>query len=114
VRPLRQTALASAALVLAVGLLVRSPLALLLPLLVVAAVVSMSWNGLSFTAAAELAGHRRSGAGMGLQQTMLAATNAATPPLFALLVGGLGWGPAYALSALGPVAGYALLRGLRA
>ena len=37
----------------------------------------MSWNGLSFTAAAELAGGTRSGAAIGFQQSVLAGVGAA-------------------------------------
>ena len=44
---------------------------MLVPVLVVAGVLGMSWNGLSFTAAAEAAGARRSGAAIGFQQTVL-------------------------------------------
>ena len=38
--------------------------------------VTISWNGLSFAAAAEAAGHARSGTSIGLQQTALAISGA--------------------------------------
>ena len=114
VRPLRFIALGSAALALATGLAVDAPLPLLLPVLVAGGVFSMSWNGLSFTAAAELAGRARSGAALGLQQTALAVGGAAIPPAFAGVVGGLGWGWAFGLAAIGPAAAVVVLRGLRA
>ena len=46
-----------------------APLWVPLPALVAATALSMTWNGLSFTAAAELAGSARSGAALGFQQT---------------------------------------------
>ncbi len=46
----------------------------------------MAWNGLSFTAAAELAGALRSGAAIGVQQTVLAAIGVSRLVLFALTV----------------------------
>src|SRR4051812_973127 len=70
-RPLRTIAIADAALVVACAAVLDRPLALLLPLLVVAGVLAMSWNGLAFAAAIELAGHRRSGVAIGLQQSVL-------------------------------------------
>ena len=115
-RLLRYAAAARGYLVLAVatGLAVDAPLVVLLPVIVAGGVVSMSWNGLSFTAAAELAGRARSGAALGLQQTALAVGGAALPPAFAGVVGGLGWGWAFGLAAIGPAAAFVLLRGLRA
>ncbi len=112
IAPLRRIALALTALALATGLAVDAPLELLLPVLVLAGVVAISWNGLSFTAAAELAGPAHSGAALGLQQTALALGGAALPPLFAAIVGVGGWGWAFALAAVGPLAAFAVLRGL--
>jgi len=50
--------------------------------MVAGGVLAMSWNGLSFTAAAELAGRARSGASLGLQQTALAVGGATLPARF--------------------------------
>lgn len=111
--PLRRIAVASAVLAVATGACVGAPLPLLLPVIVVAGVLAMSWNGLSFTAAAELAGRARSGAALGVQQTGLAIGGAAIPPVFAALAGGAGWGWAFGLAALGPAAAFVVLRGLR-
>ncbi len=107
--PLRRVAVA---LALAVGLtavLTGAPRALLVPALVVAGVLAMSWNGLSFTATAELAGRTRSGAALGLQQTVLAIAGAALPPAFAVLVAATSWQAAIAVLALGPLAAYGVL-----
>jgi len=114
VGPLRRIALASAALAAATGAAVVAPLPVLVPVMVAGGVLAMSWNGLSFTAAAEIAGRARSGAALGLQQTALAIGGAALPPVFAAVVGGLGWSWAFGLAAVGPAAAFGVLRGLRA
>ena len=85
--PLRAIALAAAALVAASAALTTAPLPVLVPVLVAAGVVSMSWNSLSFAAAVELAGPGRSGSAIGLQQTLLNVPGIAYPALFGLLVG---------------------------
>jgi hypothetical protein len=85
-----------------------APLALLIPALVVAGCLSMSWNGLAIAAAAETAAGGRVGAAIGLQQTLLGVVVAAVPPTFAL-VAGSSWRLAFALAAIGPLVGAALL-----
>ena len=94
-------------------MLVDAPTALLVAALVVAGAFSMGWNGLSFTAAAELAGRARSGAALGMQQTVLAAAGAAVPPAFAGVVAGSSWGVGFGLAAVFPLVGVQLLRPLR-
>ena len=49
--------------------------------------VAISWNGLAFTAAAETAGHARSGTAIGLQQTALAVSGSVLPIAFGAFVG---------------------------
>jgi sugar phosphate permease len=112
--PLRAIAAASAVLALGTGAAVGAPLPLLVPVLVAGGVAAMSWNGLSFTAAAELAGRARSGAAIGLQQTSLAVGGAVLPLAFAGLVAGVGWGWAWTIAAGGPAAAIAILRGVDA
>ena len=90
-RPLRLIALAVVAFVAGSAALLSAPLVVLIPALVVAGVLSMSWNGLSFAAAVELAGHRRSGAAIGLQQSLLNGSGAIYPGLFGVLVGATSW-----------------------
>src|SRR3712207_6892405 len=51
--PLRRIAIAIAVLVAVTTALLEAPTAVLVPALVVAGTLSMSWNGLSFAAAAE-------------------------------------------------------------
>jgi sugar phosphate permease len=112
VGPLRTIALTAAALVGLTALLVAAPLAVLLPVLVAAGVVSMSWNSLSFAAAVELAGHGKSGSAIGLQQTVLNVPGAAYPGLFGALVAATTWRLGYAVVALFPLAGWRVLRAL--
>ena len=81
----RVSALLAVALA-AAAVLVHAPLAVLVPVLVVAGVVGMSWNGLSFTAAAEAAGASRSGAAIGFQQTVLGVGGLSFPIGFAAVV----------------------------
>ena len=90
--------------------LVDAPLAVLVPALVVAGVLGLTWNGLAFTAAAERSGAARSGAALGFQQTMLGVLGAAVPPAFAVFVAATSWRIAFAVSAVGPVLGVLLLR----
>ena len=112
IAPLRQLAFALAVALLATAILTRAPLALLLPALVVAGALSLSWNGLSFTAAAELAGRARSGAAIGFQQTALSASYAVTAPVFAAVVDAGSWRLGFGLAALMPIAGATVLRRL--
>jgi sugar phosphate permease len=110
--PLRRLSLAIAVCVAAAAALVDASLWVLVPALVAAGALGLSWNGLSFTAAAEVAGLARSGAAIGFQQTVLAVVGAATPIAFATLVAATSWRLGFGVAALGPVAGYAVLRRL--
>jgi sugar phosphate permease len=109
----RRLALALAVSLGAAAVLVDAPLWLLVPVLLVAGGLGMSWNGLSFTAAAEIAGRARAGAAVGFQQTVLAVGSAVTPIVFATIAAS-SWRLAFALAAACPVAGAAVLRPLRA
>ena len=64
----------------------RAVRGLLVPVVAFAGGLTMAWNGLSFTAAAELAGALRSGVAIGVQQTVLAAIGVAAPLVFAATV----------------------------
>ena len=102
VRPLRALAAAIAASWLCLPLSFDASNALLIALLVTAGALAVSWNGLSFTAAAEFAGARRSGTAIGLQQTLLFAAAAVAAPLFGTLVEASSWRISFALLALPP------------
>jgi sugar phosphate permease len=98
----------------AAAVLVHAPLTALVPVLIVAGIVGMSWNGLSFTAAAEAAGASRSGAAIGFQQTVLAVGGLLIPIGFAAIVSNESWRVAFLASAGCSLAGAALLRRLSA
>jgi sugar phosphate permease len=110
--PLRAIALAAFAFVTLMTILLDAPLPLLVPVLVVAGVISMSWNSLSFAAAVELAGHGRSGSAIGLQQTVLNAPASVYPGLFGALVAMSSWRVGFAVVAIFPLVGWRVLRAL--
>jgi len=107
--PLRRVGLGIAISVAVTTVLLDASLWIVVPALVVAATFGLSWNGLSFTATAETAGRARSGAAIGLQQTFLAAGGIVAPIAFAAVVHNASWRAAFALAALSPLVGYALL-----
>lgn len=113
IRPFTRIGVATGIALLAVALLVDGPLWVLVIALAVGGGLSMAWNGLSFTVAAELAGAERSGAAIGFQQTVLGGFGVVAPLLFAALVSGTSWRVAFGLAALAPVAGLGVLRPLR-
>jgi sugar phosphate permease len=107
--PLRWVALGLALTVGVTSALVDAPVWIVVAALVVAGTFGLSWNGLSFTAAAEAAGRARSGAAIGLQQTFLSAGAIVAPIAFATVVHHASWRVAFVLAALSPLVGYALL-----
>ncbi len=111
--PLRLVGLASGVSLAVAAAALGAPSAVLVSAFVLAGGFAMAWNGLSFTAAVELAGRRRSGAAIGMQQTALAAAGALVPPAFAALVAATSWRLGFALAALFPLVGVQLLRPLR-
>ena len=112
-RPLRNVGVAMTVSIALVALTVSAAGELAAAAIVVATALSMAWNGLSFTIAAELGG-RRSGAAIGLQQTVLAASGVGAPVAFAILVSWTSWQVAFLVAALFPAAGVWLLRRLGA
>lgn len=106
---LRRIALAIAVTLGVAALLLEASPWVLVPALVLAGAFALSWNGLSFTAAAEAAGRARSGAAIGLQQTFLSAGAIVAPIGFAAVVHHASWRLAFLLAAVSPLAGYALL-----
>jgi sugar phosphate permease len=109
VRPLRLVGLAIFSSLALSAALVNVRLELLVPMLVVATALSMTWNGLSYTAAAELAGSARSGAAIGFQQMTLSIIGFLAAPIFAALVDTSSWRTGFAVFAAAPLAGWWLL-----
>ena len=116
--PLRRRGLMSAALllILAVAATVwpAAPGWFAAPLGIAAAVATMTWNGLAFTAAGEIAGKARAGTAMSLQNTIVAVGSALGATVFGLAVDQLGWAAAYALLAAGPLLAWRILAPLEA
>jgi sugar phosphate permease len=108
-RPLRWIGLASAVGLLTTALVADGDLALVVLVVVVAGAISMAWNGLSLTAAAELAGRARSGAAIGFQQTTLGIIGVLVPVLFAIVVETTSYQAGFALAAAGPLVGWWML-----
>jgi MFS family permease len=86
----------------ALGMWWGSPLAT--AALLVAVALSVSTNGLAFTAVAELAGMAWAGRALGVQNTGQNLAAAGTPPALAELIGLVGYGGAFGLVALFPAA----------
>lgn len=102
-RPMRTLAVASALvmLLLAGGDATWSWLAV--GALTLAAVITVSDNGLGFTASAELAGISWAGRAMGVQNTTQNLAAVLTPPLLGLVIGDTRYALAFCVAALFPV-----------
>jgi sugar phosphate permease len=111
VGPLRLIGVVIAVALGAVAALTGAAAWVLVPVLAVATGLSMAWNGLSYTIAAELGG-RRSGAAIGFQQTVLSAIGVAAPVAFAAAVSASSWTAAFAVAGVFPLVGVYLLRSL--
>ena len=111
VRPLRVIGVLVATMLVAVGLAATGSSWILVPAIAVATALSMAWNGLSFTIAAEIGGSR-SGAAIGIQQTALAVAGVGVPVAFAAAVSATSWQAAFLAAAVFPLAGWAMLRPL--
>jgi sugar phosphate permease len=102
-RPVRIIALAAAA---SMGLLaltdwLDSPVSV--AMVIVASVITVSDNGLAFTAIAEIAGPFWSGRALGTQNTSQLLTAGIAPPAFGALIGVAGYAAAFAVCALFPL-----------
>ncbi|KMO78586.1 MFS transporter [Mycolicibacterium chlorophenolicum] len=102
-RPVRSIAVAAAAAMALLALTdwLDSPVSI--ALMMVASVVTVSDNGLAFTAIAEIAGPFWSGRALGTQNTTQLLTAGVTPPLFGALIGVAGYPAAFAVCALFPL-----------
>jgi sugar phosphate permease len=87
---------------------------LLVPALIAGGGLSMCWNGLAVAAAVETAGPKRSGAALGVQQTLLGAAVAVTPIVFAPFVASTSWRAGFFVAAAFPLLAVVVLRPLRA
>jgi sugar phosphate permease len=103
--PMRIIALAACGSMLLVALTASTRTSWVVPALAVASIVSVSDNGLGFTATAELAGRAWSGRALGVQNTMQNVAAFATAPLVGALAGSFGFAWAFAAVAAFPVLG---------
>ncbi|HYN36286.1 MAG TPA: MFS transporter [Actinomycetota bacterium] len=81
-------------------------------LLITSGMLSVSWNALSFTAAAEYAGPGRAGTAIGMQQTLVFGAAAVVAPAFGSLVAAIDWRPAFIALGISPLLAWIVLRSL--
>jgi sugar phosphate permease len=110
--PLRRIAVTVTALFALLAVLTTYGGTAAVPVLLVAGVVAISWNGLAFTAVGELAGAGRAGTALGLQNTAVALGAALTTPLLGVVVERTSWGTGYGLAAVAALTAVLLLRPL--
>jgi sugar phosphate permease len=109
IAPMRSIAAAGGTLLALTAALSNAPGAVLYPVLIAASIAAMTWNGLAFTAAAEISGRARAGTAMSIQNAMNAVGSVVAPMAFGVLVDSGGWGVAFAVLALAPAAAFAVL-----
>jgi sugar phosphate permease len=103
--PMRLIAIAACASMLLVAVTASAEISLVVLALAVASIVSVSDNGLGFTATAELAGRAWSGRALGVQNTMQNVAAFATAPLVGGVAGSFGFAWAFAAVAVFPALG---------
>ena len=113
IEPFRRLATAAGALLLGAAVLTPAPAAIAVPVLMAGGVAAMSWNGLSFTAAAEISGRRQAGTAMGIQNTAMRIVAAAVPVGLGALASGVSWALAFAVMGITPLIARGLLGPLR-
>jgi sugar phosphate permease len=109
IEPFRRLAAAAGVLLLAAAVLTLAPAATAVPVLMAGGVAAMSWNGLSFTAAAEISGRRQVGKAMGIQNTTMRLVAAAVPVTFGVLASEVSWAAVFVVMGVTPLVARALL-----
>lgn len=112
VLPLRRIAVTVAATFAVLALLEGAGARAAVPVVLLAGVLAISWNGLAFTAVGELAGAGRAGTALGVQNTAVALGAALTAPVLAAVVERTSWSAGYALAAAAGLTAALLLRPL--
>lgn len=107
-RPMRQLAVASAALMVLIALGAGADSGLVVAALAVASVVTVADNGLAYTAVAEFAGREWSGRTLGVQNTVQNLAAIVTAPLLAAVIGEARYGLGFGLVAVFPLIAVAL------
>jgi sugar phosphate permease len=91
------------------GVLLLASVALGPVALMAGGVAAMSWNGLSFTAAAEISGRRQAGKAMGIQNTSMRVVAAGVPIGLGALASAVSWSAAFIVMGVTPLIARALL-----
>jgi sugar phosphate permease len=107
IEPFRRLATVAGVLLLAASLGGPGPVAV--PLLMAGGVAAMSWNGLSFTAAAEISGRRQAGKAMGIQNTAMRLVAAGVPVGLGALASAVSWHAVFFVMGVTPLIARALL-----
>ena len=102
-RPMRQLAVASAALMGLVALGAATGLWFVIAGFGLGAVITVADNGLAYVSVAEFAGREWSGRALGVQNTVQNVAAVATPPALAAVVSGAGYGWGFLLVAVFPL-----------
>lgn len=112
--PLRRVGLAAAAALALATALAHAPAPVLFCALLLAGVLAMSWNGLSFTAAVEISGRHQAGRATALQNALLSLSAVGAPIAFAALVGAASWQAAWGALVFAQIAGALVIAPLAA
>lgn len=108
-RPLRLAAAAIGVVMLTAAAMAGGDPLLASLTVLLAAVVTVSPNGLAYTAVAEHAGYTWAGRALGIQNTVQNAFAAAVPPVLGVVIGSVGYGHTFALVAVFPALAFALV-----
>jgi MFS family permease len=98
-RPLRSVAVAACAAMAALAATDYVGWGVAVPIMMIATVISVADNGLSFTAVAEIAGPYWSGRSLGIQNTGQNLASALLPPAFGALITAVGYPATFAVAA---------------
>jgi sugar phosphate permease len=109
IQPFRRLAAVAGLLLLAAAALAPAPAAIAVPVLMAGGIAAMSWNGLSFTAAAEISGRRQAGKAMGIQNTAMRLVAAGVPVGLGALASGLSWTAVFVVMGVTPLLARVLL-----
>jgi sugar phosphate permease len=109
IEPFRRLAAAAGGLLVAAAALAPAPDLVAVPVLMAGGIAAMSWNGLSFTAAAEISGRRQAGVAMGIQNTAMRVVAVGVPVGLGALASGVSWALAFAVMGVTPLMARALL-----
>jgi sugar phosphate permease len=102
-RPMRQLAVASAAIMAAAALGDRYSSSWVVLVLVLGAVITVADNGLAFTSVAEIAGSSWAGRALGAQNTAQNIAATLTTPLLGAVISGHGYSLGFSIAAVFPL-----------